>query len=128
MICRLIYQGTRRRKAGRSGPGADSMSQRAAAPGAIGQSLWSALTPPAPSFPTLAGDCRADVVVVGGGILGLSLALHLAERGVGTALVEARDPGFGASGRNTGFVVPSFVGGIGPDRVAALRGAEAGER
>lgn len=45
---------------------------------------------------------RADVVVVGGGFTGLSAALHLAEAGRSVVLVEARDFGNGASGRNGG--------------------------
>ena len=47
----------------------------------------------------LEGDVRADVVVVGGGFTGLSTALHLAERGAGVVLLEAEEPGWGASGR-----------------------------
>jgi gamma-glutamylputrescine oxidase len=37
----------------------------------------------------LRGDYRADVVVVGGGIAGVSCALHLAKRGYRVALLEA---------------------------------------
>ncbi|RVA08733.1 FAD-dependent oxidoreductase, partial [Mesorhizobium sp. M7D.F.Ca.US.004.03.1.1] len=64
------------------------------------RSLWSALTPAAPIGPRLEGAGTADVVVVGAGLLGLSLTLHLAEAGVNVALIEADEPGFGASGRN----------------------------
>ncbi len=39
---------------------------------------------------------------MGGGLTGLSCALHLAERGVDVALLEARRLGWGASGRNGG--------------------------
>ena len=45
---------------------------------------------------------RADVCIVGGGYTGLSSALHLAERGYDVVLLEARKPGWGASGRNGG--------------------------
>ena len=55
-----------------------------------------------PSWPALDGDRRADVCVVGGGYTGLSCALHLAERGYRTVLLEARRIGNGASGRNGG--------------------------
>jgi glycine/D-amino acid oxidase-like deaminating enzyme len=41
---------------------------------------------------------------VGAGITGLSTALHLAERGARVIVLEAEDPGFGASGRNGGQV------------------------
>ena len=52
--------------------------------------------------PTLAGDRRADVCIVGGGYTGLSAALHLAERGRSVVLLEANRIGWGASGRNGG--------------------------
>lgn len=91
-------------------------------------SLWAAISPPAPASLRLQGAAQADVAIVGGGILGLSMALHLAGRGVSTALLEADEFGFGASGRNTGFVVPSFIGGIGPREVSNLIGTEAAER
>lgn len=60
-------------------------------------------TPPGP-YPTLRGDQRAKVAVIGGGFTGLSAALHLAEAGVDVTLVEAQRVGFGASGRNGGQV------------------------
>ena len=74
-----------------------------------------------------AGD-RAEVAIVGAGILGLSTALNLARAGVRTIVLEAHIPGWGASGRNTGFVVPSFVSALGPARVRALLGESAGRR
>ena len=53
--------------------------------------------------PTLTGEMRADVAIIGAGFTGLSAALHLAQAGVQVAVVEARHPGWGASGRNGGF-------------------------
>ena len=50
------------------------------------------------------GTRRADVCIVGGGYTGLSAALHLARRGYDVVLLEARKPGWGASGRNGGQV------------------------
>ena len=50
----------------------------------------------------LDGSRRADVCIIGGGYTGLSAALHLAKRGYDTVLLEARKPGWGASGRNGG--------------------------
>jgi glycine/D-amino acid oxidase-like deaminating enzyme len=44
-------------------------------------------------------------VIVGGGFTGLSAALHLAEAGVDTVLLETGEPGWGASGRNGGQVI-----------------------
>jgi gamma-glutamylputrescine oxidase len=54
------------------------------------------------SLTPLDGSRRADVCIVGGGYTGLSSALHLAERGYDVVLLEARKPGWGASGRNGG--------------------------
>ncbi|HMK86903.1 MAG TPA: FAD-dependent oxidoreductase [Steroidobacteraceae bacterium] len=54
--------------------------------------------------PELDRDIRAQILVVGGGYTGLSTALHLAELGRSVALLEAREPGFGAAGRNGGQV------------------------
>lgn len=52
----------------------------------------------------LDGSRRADVCIIGGGYTGLSSALHLAQRGYDVVLLEARKPGWGASGRNGGQV------------------------
>jgi len=69
--------------------------------------------------PPLAGEVEADVCVVGGGLAGLSTALGLAERGKRVALVEARRFGFGASGRNGGFLGAGYAL-HGPDLVARM--------
>jgi glycine/D-amino acid oxidase-like deaminating enzyme len=47
---------------------------------------------------------RCDAVVVGGGILGVTAAYFLQEFGLDVVLLEARELGFGASGRNLGFL------------------------
>ena len=60
---------------------------------------------PHPPRAMLQGDHRADVAVVGGGIAGLSAALHLAERGYRVVLLEARFVGYGASGRSGGQTI-----------------------
>jgi glycine/D-amino acid oxidase-like deaminating enzyme len=70
---------------------------------------------------------KADVVVIGGGYTGLSAALHLAAAGSEVVLLEAREPGFGASGRNHGQVVP-ILGAYGPDDLVAKLGPDLGER
>ncbi|MGM0913997.1 MAG: NAD(P)/FAD-dependent oxidoreductase [Pseudomonadota bacterium] len=61
--------------------------------------------------PPLAGEVRADVCVVGGGITGCSAALELAERGYSVVLLEAGEIGYGASGRSGGQILP----GLGTD-------------
>jgi glycine/D-amino acid oxidase-like deaminating enzyme len=89
-------------------------------------SLWAAATPEGPALPALVGDVEADVVVIGGGFTGLSTALHLREAGVDVAVVEAMEPGWGASGRNNGQVIPT-LSKPDPDDIIAQHGA-AGER
>lgn len=49
-----------------------------------------------------------EVCVIGGGLAGISTALGLAERGSSVALVEKNQIGWGASGRNGGFVASGF--------------------
>ena len=49
------------------------------------------------------GSLGADVVVVGGGIIGLCSALHLQRRGYGVAIIDRGPPGTGASGHNAGI-------------------------
>jgi glycine/D-amino acid oxidase-like deaminating enzyme len=80
----------------------------------------------APPTPPLDGDVRADVAVVGGGITGLSTALHAAESGAKVILLEAQEPGFGASGRNGGQVNPGLK--LDPDIVERDFGADLGRR
>ena len=63
---------------------------------------------PAAATPPLNGNIRADVAVVGGGFTGLSTALHLAEMGAQAVVLEAQEPGWGASGRNGGQVNPGL--------------------
>jgi glycine/D-amino acid oxidase-like deaminating enzyme len=89
-------------------------------------SLWAAVTSAGPDLPELADTAEADVIVIGGGFTGLSTALHLREAGVDVAIVEAMEPGWGASGRNNGQVIPT-LSRPDPDDIVAKHGA-AGER
>ena len=43
-----------------------------------------------------------DICIIGGGLTGISSAIHLAQEGFSVALCEARLLGWGASGRNGG--------------------------
>ena len=67
---------------------------------------WVTEAGPPPAQPPLAGRVDADVVVIGGGYLGLWTAWHVLERAGGARVVvlEADRCGFGPSGRNGGFV------------------------
>lgn len=56
-------------------------------------------------YPALQGDATCDVAVVGGGLAGLSAAIELADRGFSVRVLEAREVGFGASGRNGGQAI-----------------------
>ena len=64
--------------------------------------------------------------MIGGGFTGLSTALHLREAGVDVAIVEAMEPGWGASGRNNGQVIPT-LSRPDPEDIIARHGA-VGER
>jgi gamma-glutamylputrescine oxidase len=75
---------------------------------------------------TLAEDISTDVAIIGGGITGVSAALHLAERGYKVALLEAQDIGWGASGRNGGQALPGF--GCSLHKLRQLTGAAATKR
>lgn len=59
--------------------------------------------------PRLAARIEADVAIVGGGFAGLHSARLLALQGRRVALVERRRIGWGASGRNGGFVGPGYA-------------------
>jgi sarcosine oxidase, subunit beta len=50
----------------------------------------------------------ADVVIVGGGVMGCSLAYHLARRGVDVVLLERGQLGSGSTARNAGGVRQQF--------------------
>jgi len=94
--------------------------------GAAGDTLWSATAPPAVACPMLEVSVDVDVVVIGAGFTGLSTALNLRKAGVGVVVVEAAEPGWGASGRNNGQIIP-MLSRPDPDDIVARHG-EAGER
>lgn len=71
-------------------------------------SYWAATATPVTEFRQLKGDIKAEVCVIGGGYLGLSSALHLAESGLKVALLDKEDVGWGASGRNGGQIIPGL--------------------
>ena len=71
----------------------------------------------------LTGALSCAVAIVGAGYTGLSTALHLAKRGMDCVVLEANEPGWGASGRNGGQVNPGLKHP--PDQVAADIGPDA---
>ena len=92
----------------------------------LSPSLWAATASAPPPTQPLSASLQADVLVIGGGYAGLSTALHLAERGVNTVVLEAREIGFGGSGRNGGQVIPGLK--YDPDALISMFGQERGER
>jgi len=88
--------------------------------------LWEETAVPSPAVELLDGGARTDVLVVGAGYLGLSAALHIAEAGSEAVVLEADAPGYGASGRNGGQLIPGLK--YDPDEIEASLGRERGER
>src|SRR4051812_11191525 len=78
------------------------------------------------SFAPLAGSTRCDVAVVGGGLAGLSAALDLRRQGRDVVLLEAREVGAGASGRNGGQAIHGLACGQGV--IEAQLGRDAARR
>jgi glycine/D-amino acid oxidase-like deaminating enzyme len=72
-------------------------------------SWYAATRDSAPERPPLGSQVEADVAVVGGGFAGLHTARLLARQGKRIRLVERHRIGWGASGRNGGFVGPGYA-------------------
>jgi len=89
-------------------------------------SLWAATAPPAPALERLVGRRIVDVAVIGAGYTGLSTALHLASAGIETAVIDSHEPGWGASGRNGGQVLPGLK--VSKAELQKRFGAELGAR
>lgn len=66
-------------------------------------SVWTA-TAEMPEYDALRGDAQAQVVVIGGGLIGLTTALLVAQSGMDVALLEAGRLGARTSGNTTGKV------------------------
>ena len=73
-----------------------------------GRIHWYSTAGQAPVCASLTSDIEADFVVVGGGLTGTRTALGLAEQGATVALLEAREIGWGASGRSGGQCNPMW--------------------
>ncbi len=72
--------------------------------------------------PALSGREECDTVIVGGGLAGLTTALQLARAGQSVIVLEAESVGFGASGRNGGFVGTGYA--TGTDEIARYAGKD----
>lgn len=89
-------------------------------------SYYAATAHPSEDCPPLVGATQCDVCVVGGGITGLSAALHLAARGYAVTLLEAERIGWGASGRSGGQIIFGYAKDIG--QVAKVVGRDDARR
>src|SRR6202034_2340159 len=76
---------------------------------AYGHSWYVATMVDEPRRPRLAVDLDVDVCVIGGGLAGLTTAREIARSGWSVVVLEAGRIASGASGRNTGFVLPGFA-------------------
>ena len=96
-------------------------------PGNFWQSTAAAAPPP-----PLEGTATTEVAIIGAGYTGLHAALRLAEHGIGSTVLDAAWPGWGASGRNGGFAClggtrlsgPQIVERCGPDGARAFFAAQ----
>lgn len=59
----------------------------------------------------LIGNEECETLIIGAGLAGLTTALELAREGQSVIILEAKSIGFGASGRNGGFVSPGYASG-----------------
>lgn len=87
-------------------------------------SYWFEAIPDQERFPSLEGNLRADAVVIGGGIAGVSAAYFLSRAGIRTALLEMGNLVTGDSGYTTAFATP-FLDST-PATLAAWPASEAG--
>lgn len=89
--------------------------------------VWLDTAVDGPRLATITSAIEAEVLVIGGGIAGMTTALHLAEAGVDTVLVEAGQPGDGATGWSGGLVAPDYIRHT-PETIGSILGHKQGER
>jgi len=78
-------------------------------------SIWEGTAKEGTTFSSLAGHNEADVVIIGGGITGLTSAMLLSEAGKKVVLLEALRIGLGTTGNSTGnlyVTVDEYLSGI----------------
>ncbi len=88
------------------------------------ESLWAHTAGEIPRYPGLEEHISCDVAVIGGGLLGLSTALHLAELGSSVTVLDSAYPGWGGGGRNGGQVNCGFK--LDPDELIKKFGEATG--
>ena len=90
--------------------------------GPIRDGYWPGTVPaPHPGFDPLTDEAVCDFAIIGGGYTGVSAALRLTQSGADVVVLDAKTPGWGASGRNGGLV---SVGGskLSDDRIVKIAG------
>ena len=95
-------------------------------PASSAVSLWDETSEEIFQASPMAADVTTDLAIVGGGYTGLSTALHAAEKGLEACVLEARQIGYGGSGRNVGLVNAGLW--LPPQDVRAKLGGERGAR
>ncbi len=88
--------------------------------------LWMATATQAPETAPLTEQVRCDVAIIGGGFTGLNAAIELANQGTSVCVIEAKNLGFGASGRSGGQVNLGL--NLLPSDLISQFGEEAGNR
>lgn len=88
---------------------------------------------PAGAFPALAGEVSVDVAIIGGGIVGVTAARLLKDKGLTVAVVEARAVGRQATGLSTakvtsqhGLLYQTLAGTFGDDHARVYAEAQEG--
>jgi glycine/D-amino acid oxidase-like deaminating enzyme len=94
--------------------GRPTSDQRASFADAETRAFWLDDLDAGDALAPLSGVVDADLCIVGGGFTGLWAALHAKadDPARDVVVLEAQTAGFGASGRNGGFAVPSLTHGI----------------
>jgi glycine/D-amino acid oxidase-like deaminating enzyme len=95
--------------------------------GVIGTSLWKAVNPPPPPAIPLHGRISTDVLIVGAGIAGLSLGLHLSAERTDSVILESENDTNAATGASAGIIAPQLVRTT-PNAVLKRLGSDTGTR
>jgi glycine/D-amino acid oxidase-like deaminating enzyme len=95
--------------------------------GVSGTALWKAVNPPPPPATPLHGRLSTDVLIVGAGIAGLSLGLHLDTTRTDTVILESENDANAATGASAGIIAPQLVRTT-PNAVLKRLGSDTGAR
>ena len=72
-----------------------------------------------------APDARYDAIVIGAGVIGLTIGWRLAQRGLATVVLDAHEPAAGATGVAAGMLAPVTEADFGEERLIELNLAAA---